>query len=682
MPFGAVTLVPGVNVEKTPTALRAGFSKSSLIRFRDSLVQKGGGWQKFYGSAIPGVPRDLHAWEDLNQVKHLAVATTTALDVITSGSVLDITPETIVSVGTQGFRTTAGSAVVSISDNNITNPTTFDSVFFDTPISIGGIILDGLYQLYIITGPNSYQIIAGTKATSNSSSAALPQFTTVNGQSIVSVLFPNHGLSFGDTIVFPIPTIANGVTILGAYKATSVTDANNFAIQASTAATSSGMFSMNVQNGSNPQLVYYLNLGPQPSGGGFGIGLFGTGEFGLGTILTPPATGTKITATDWTTDNWGQILLACPAGGGIYEWDPTGGFANAALIPQAPLFNSGMFVSTTLQIVVTYGSTIHQAVGYQQQPMLVQWCDQGDFTDWVPTATNQAGNYTIPIGSQIMGGLAVLNQNLIWTDLDLWSMFYIGPPDVFGFNKIGAGMGMASRHAAQQLRGSIFWMAPTNFCVYSGGGASILPCPVWDAVFQNINTAYIQNVRAMPNTPFNEAGWLYPSAASVSGECDSYVKVNVTEPGAPWDIGPLPRSTWIDQMVFGMPIAASPSGFIYQQETTPDADGSPLTASFTTGEFYLEEGEEFVFVDQVIPDFKWTVYPGGTSASIQISFNVTNFPGDTPIVYGPYTVTSATEYISVRFRGRLMSITVLSSDLGSFWRLGSIKYRYSRTGRR
>ena len=38
-------------------------------------------------------------------------------------------------------------------------------------------------------------------------------------------------------------------------------------------------------------------------------------------------------------------------------------------------------------------------------------------------------------------------------------------------------------------------------------------------------------------------------------------------------------------------------------------------------------------------------------------------------MYGPYTVTSATEYIPVRFRGRLMAVKALSTDLGSFWRL-------------
>jgi hypothetical protein len=132
----------------------------------------------------------------------------------------------------------------------------------------------------------------------------------------------------------------------------------------------------------------------------------------------------------------------------------------------------------------------------------------------------------------------------------------------------------------------------------------------------------------------------------------------------------------------GMPIASASSGLIYLQETTPDADRQPLVSSFTTGDFYLAEGEEFVYVDQIMPDFRWSTFPGGASAQIQLTFNVSNFPGDTPQSFGPYTVTQSTEYLGVRFRGRLMSVTVSSADIGSFWRIGAIKYRFSPSGRR
>lgn len=684
MAYGSVELIPGVNVERTPTLLRAGVSQSSLIRYRDGLVQKLGGWQRFYPFAVSGIPRDLHAWQDLNNNQHLSVATTLQLGVITPQSVgnplfQDITPQTFISNTNPTITTTLNSPTVNITDPNVTNVTPFDSVFFNVPVSIGGLILDGLYQIASVTGTDSYTITAPTNATSGTSTFSIPIFTATMNSSAVSVGFTNHGVAIDNTVFFPIPTTVGGLVILGGYEVIGVTDANNFVITAANTATSNDVEPM---NGGLVQFVYYIALGPSQAGVGYGLGQYGEGAYGFGTSAGSPQTGTKITATDWTADNWGSILLACPADGGIYFWDPSGGFGNASIVSTAPPFNSGIFVSTSQQILLAYGSSVHQAIGYQQEPMLVQWSDVSNFFQWDPTAADQAGNFVIPIGSAIMAGMAVSNQNLFWTDLDLWAASYIGPPDVFGFNKIGAGVGAVSRHSVQQFRGSVFWMGQTNFFSLTGGGASAIPCPVWDAVFQNINTSFLQNVRAMPNTPFNEIGWLYPSAASTSGECDSYVKLNVTDPSAPWDYGPMQRSAWIDQTILGPPIGASPQGLIFQHETSPDADGGALIAQFTTGFFYLGEGEDFVTVDQIIPDFKWSTFPGGSSATIQITFNIVNYPGDTPTQYGPFPVTQATEFIFVRMRGRLMSIDFESADLGSFWRIGSVKYRYKASGRR
>jgi hypothetical protein len=42
---------------------------------------------------------------------------------------------------------------------------------------------------------------------------------------------------------------------------------------------------------------------------------------GDGSAAGTAQTGTPITATDWTSDNWREILLACPANGGIYQFD-------------------------------------------------------------------------------------------------------------------------------------------------------------------------------------------------------------------------------------------------------------------------------------------------------------------------------------------------------------------------
>lgn len=682
MPFGEVKLIPGVNVERTATLYEAGISQSQLIRFKDGLAQKLGGWRKFYSFAVSGVPRDLHAWEDLNQAQHLGVGTTTQLSVITAGNLKDITPQTLTTNPAPNFTTTGGSPVVTVTDANISNVTVFDSVLFNTPVAVDGIILSGLYAITQIVSTHVYEITAATNATSGvMNMGAVPVFTSTSGSSSLRVTLAANGLSIGSSIVFPISTTGNGVTIFGDYTVTALVDANNFDIVVGNQASASGAFSM---NGGNCQFVYYINLGPPATGAGYGSGTYGSGGYGTGTS-TSGQTGVEITATDWSQDNWGEILLACPQNGGVYSYDPTGGFTNAGLIATAPPFNGGLFVSVSQQILICWGSTTTRDIGIQQDPMLVAWSDVGNFANFIQTVSNQAGNFRIPIGSAIRGGAAVSSQDLIWTDLDLWAMNYLGPPDVFGFNKIGAGAGLISSHAAQQLRGNVYWMGPTNFYSTATGAVAVLPCSVWDFVFQNLNPVYVQNVRCMPNTPYNEAGWAFPSMASVSGENDCYVKMNITDPGAPWDFGPtgaLPRSAWIDQTVLGTPIGASPGGLIYQHETSNDADGQPLMASFTTGYFYLTEGEEFVFIDQILPDFKWGFYGAGQTAQIQLTINVVNFPGDSPVAFGPYLVTQSTEIVSVRIRGRQASITVASSDVGSFWRLGKVRFRYSPMGRR
>lgn len=678
MPYGEVKLVPGVNVERTPTLLEAGISQSQLVRFKDSLVQKYGGWLKYFGFAIAGTPRDLHAWQDLNATTHLLVGTTSQLTIITSGATTTITPQQTTTNPVVNFSAVLGSAEITITDPGISTVTTFDAISLNVPVSIAGLVLFGVYQISTVTGVTSYKIIASANANATTSTAVIPVFTTTSGSSTVSVNLTAHQVMAGNRVVFQATTTGQGVTVFGQYTVASVSDANNFTIVVSNQASGNGSFSM---NSGNAQILYYINLGPAAIGSGYGLGAYGAGGYGTGTVSSVQA-GTPITATDWTSDNWGQIILACPSGGGVYQFDPTGGYTNAGLVSTAPSLNGGIFVSNSLQILFCWGSTQTQTIGIERDPMLISWSDLGDYTSFIPKTTNQAGSFRIPIGSVIRGGMAVSQQNLFWTDLDLWASNYCGFPLVFGFNKIGSGAGAISSHAMQQLRNGIYWMGPTNFYSYSGDGVKVLPCPVWDAVFQNLNTTYAANVRAMPNTPFNEAGWLFPSTASTSGECDSYVKMNITEPGQPWDYGLLSRSAWIDQTVLGFPVSATPTGLVYQHETSPDADGAPLMSSFTTGYFYLDEGQEFAIVDQVIPDMKWGVFGGSSGAQVFISFNTINYPGDTPTTYGPYLLQSSTEYITVRFRNRQMSVTLASTDVGSFWRLGKIRYRYQKGGRR
>lgn len=677
MPFGSVRLVPGVNVERSPTLLEAGYSTSQLIRFKDGLAQKLGGWTQY--ASASGIPRDMHAWQDLATTHHLAIGTTTQLVSSTAGTNTDITPQTTSTTPAVNLSTVINTPTVTIIDAAIGTLSTFDSVYFDVPIAIGGLVLSGLYPITAVGGATTYSITADGNATSTVNNAgAVPVFTTVSGDATVQVTVTAHGLAVGDRVIFPLSTTGNGVTVFGHYEVVTIVDANNFDIILPNQASANGAFNM---NGGLAGYTYYICIGPPSAGTGYGFGGYGSGLYG-GSSSGSQQTGTAITATDWTTDNWGEILLACPQDGGIYQWDPTGGFQNAGIVGTGPAFNGGMFVSTSQQILVAWASSEQVGIGEEQDPMLVRWSGSGDFTDWTPTTTSQAGNFRIPFGSEIIGGMPAQNQNLIWTDLDLWVMNYLGPPLVYGFNMIGADAGLISSHAAQKARDGIFWMGHSNFYQYTGGGVRTIPCPIWDVVFQNLNTSFVSNVRSMCNTAFNEVGWFFPSSSSSSGENDTYVKFNTAEPNQPWDYGPMPRSAWIDQTLLGPPISATSAGVLYQHETSTDAAGGPLSASFTTGYFEIGEGQDFAFVDQIIPDFKFGYFNGAANANVMITFNVVDHPGDTPRAYGPFSITSTSQTVTTRIRGRQMSVTVASSDVGSWWRIGRLRYRWRPDGRR
>ena len=78
---------------------------------------------------------------------------------------------------------------------------------------------------------------------------------------------------------------------------------------------------------------------------------------------------------------------------------------------------------------------------------------------------------------------------------------------------------------------------------------------------------------------------------------------------------------------------------------------------------------------------KWGYYGGAQNATVNLTFYVANYPGDTPKTYGPYPLYQGTKFISPRFRGRLVSIGIMSNDVGSFWRIGNIRYRLEPDGK-
>jgi len=746
MPFGTIKLKPGVDTNVTPTLNEAAYSSSQLIRFLPErngfgLAQKLGGWVAYYNSAIGSAIRALKGWADLNAINHLGIGAESSLNVLTGNNLVNITPQNSVTNTAPVFSTTSGSKVVNVTDSNIT-ASVLDYVDYITPVSVGGIVLSGPYQLLTAAG-TTYSITAASAATSTANTSTnttagsfvvgntyqivtvgttdytligasantvgiifnatgvgsgtgtaklvgVPAFQTTNGQSTVTCYLDNHGYSVGSTFYVGVSTTVGGVTLFGLYTILTVPSASSFTFAAANTATSSA--GPTAENSGNVQSNFYIAIGPQPTGTGFGVGGFGTGGFGVGSTQ-PSVPGTAITATDWTLDNFGSYLVACPAGGAIYYYDPNGQLQNAQIVGgSGPLVNSGIFVAMPQRQIVAYGSSFN----LQADPMLVRWCDVGDFTNWIASSTNQAGSYRIPTGSKIVAGIQGPQQGLLWTDLDLWAMQYVGTPFIYSFNKIGSNCGAVSRHCVGQLNGAVYWMSQRQFFMSMGSGPQPIPCPIFDVIFQNINQNYLSKVACGVNSQFNEITWYYPSSSST--ENDSYVKYNVQT--QQWDFGTLGRTAWIDQSVLGPPIGAGSDTYIYQHEKGNDAaSGTTTTAmlsSFQTGYFQLAEGENLVFVDQIWPDMKWGTYSGNQNATVYLTIYYTNYATDTAtspstsyysgspsntVSSVTFPMTQSTEYISCRIRARFMAFSLSSQDVGTFWRLGGVKYRFQVDGK-
>lgn len=599
-----------------------------------------------------------------------------ALLVASNNGLTDITPQTITGNVTVNFGTTAGSnqVLVTISGSNVQNVDTID---IQTQVAIDSLVLFGQYQCYANT-TNDFYIYAvdalgnPQNASTTTTGGAVPSYATTSASSSVTVTLANHGYQIGDTFPALVATAVGGVTIYGNYTVLSVPSSSTFTIQATTLATSSTTGS---ENGGLLHYVLYRGIGSTYGAGGYGVGGYGLGGYGTGTgAVNGSITGTPINAVDWSLDNWGQVLIANPLNGPIYTWDPTSGNIIADVIPQAPSINAGCFVAMPQRQIVAYGTTFTGI----QDPLLIRWCDVEDYNQWTATITNQAGSFRIPKGSRIVQGIQGPQQGLIWTDLGLWAMQYAGPPYVYQFNELGNGCGLISRKAAGSINGIVYWMGQSQFYRLAGGGVEPVRCPIWDVIFQDLDMDNKEKIRFAANSRFGEVAWYYPTKES-NGEIAAYAKYNILLDA--WDFGQLARTAWINESVLGPPIGAGTDTIIYQHETSSDAAGQPMDSYFQTGYFTLTEADVKMFVDQVWPDMKWGYYNQTQSANVLLTFYVTDYAGQTPKAYGPFTMTQATTFLTPRFRGRLVSVKIESNDIGSFWRLGQIRYRVQQDGK-
>ena len=324
-----------------------------------------------------------------------------------------------------------------------------------------------------------------------------------------------------------------------------------------------------------------------------------------------------------------------------------------------------------------FGTTASPSGTYN--PMTVRWSDQEDYTNWVPSVSSTSGEVQIADGTRIVAGVRSRNAVNIWTDNALWLQTFVGPPFTFKFAQMGSNCGLIAPHAAVDYDGRTAWMGFDNFYVFDGQ-VRTLDCTVRRYIFDRLNESQRDKIFAGINSEFKEIVWLYPSTDS--NECDSYVIWSPDENY--WTYGSGIFTTFADKGTYDNTITTGVSAAgnnLYNNE--PDniftANGEAITSFLESADFDIQDGNELMFIDRIIPDLDIN------DGVIKFSIKTKNFPDqpDTDLVEkGPFSIAKNTSKVDLRARGRQGRVRVSCASLNTKWQWGSIRMSMQPDGMR
>ena len=743
MPLQKLQFRPGINREGTTLANEGGWFESDKIRFRSGYPEKIGGWvldQGASASIIPppsgvfwGICRSMWNWLNLAGYNLLSVGTNLKYYVQNGvgGNLYDITPlrnPSGTAVASNAFTTTLHTAPPSAYVTVVCNVTghgaqTGDFVTIsNVASSVNGIPAASLnteFQVtYISSNQFSISVYVTSSVTAGTTGAATFTFQITTGNAIFTQNVGWGAGTWGGVVLGTATTAVSGGTLSNSNTTVTVTSTTGF--------TTTGSILI------DQETITYTGITPTTFTGctrgvsGTGSGAATTHANGTAVIQStsftgwgsPAVTGIGAQLRLWSQSNFGEDLVFNPRGGALYYW------ANAA---NANTFNRGqllgpsasvvtksgtlsidaycpsvanfVMVSDASRFVIAFGANDTLLAPPQnliQNPMFICWSDQENPAVWYPQATNQAGSYTLSHGSQIITAMQTRQEILVLTDSAIYSMQYLGPPYVWGFQLMGDNISIMGPNAIATANNVTYWMGTDKFYMYSGR-VETLPCSLRQYVYEDINLSQSFQFFASTNEGYNEIWWFYCSANS--NTIDKYVIFNHLE--RTWYYGTMPRTYWLDSPLRPTPMSAGYDGkLIYQENGNDDGSTSPgnllpIEAYVQSSDFDIGDGHNFGLVTRIIPD---VTFDGSTSAAPSLDFEVRprQFPGtnygsaDAPTVTSAnnyanqryYNVQQFTEQVFVRIRGRQMALKVVSNDLGVAWQLGVPRIDTRPDGRR
>ena len=608
---------PGINREGTELTAGSGWYDADKIRFRKGRPEQIGGWQKYSNTTFLGICRSLLDWVAAASVEYLGVGTNLKFYVNEGSAYNDVTP----------IRETTLAGAVT--------------------------------------------------------------FSATNNSSTLTITDANHGAVANDFVTFSgAVTLGGNITaavLNQEYQIASIVDGNTYTIVAKSAAgaTVTASPADNGNGGGSIIGAYQINTGLNTfvSSSGFGAGTWGSSAWGGSTAVNA---GNQLRL--WSQDTFGNDLIFCARGGGIFYWDESAGtnVRAKALVDKSgavgpPVLALQVMVSETDRHTICFGCN---GIGIATiDPLLVRWSDQENPFDWTPTSTNTSGGVSLTAGSFIVGAIKTRQEILIFTNSSIHSMRFSGSPFTYQFEVVNEGLSMISPNAATNAGDMVFFMDRGGFYFYNGS-IQRLTCTVLDYVFSSINTSEEYKVFATTSVDFSEVYWFYPVGTG-NTECTNYVSYNYMEDS--WSIGTLTRAAWIPANTRTNPIAAdaitsSNNNYLYSHEVGHDADGLAMNAYIESGGIQMGDGEDFMSISRMIPDFEFR----GTaaSASMDITIKGKDFPLNAATTLATATVTQNTNQSFLRARTRESIIRVESTGTGYGWTLGQLRLDVRTDGRR
>jgi hypothetical protein len=741
MPLTKLQFQPGINKETTSYSNEGGWFDMDKMRFRMGYPEKIGGWTKVGNNSFLGSCRALHSWRTVSLDNFIGLGTSEKYYIESGQGYYDITPLRTTKEPNKDISISIAGSYASGQVGSVTVATNIgvieDAASAEGQVGRVAVNTDGADVMVVVPTSSSLSAsgqvgsvtvggnldasvtVTGVEAqgTTMQSVSSADQYNTevtfaaVNGSSTITVSHTAHGANPGDFVTFTeVVSLGGNITadvLNQEYKIEDVPSGDTYTIiareVASVAAiTVDGVYtptpvlanaSDTGSGGNRTTAAYQVNIGLDTSvfGNGWGAGTWSRGTWG--------SAATVDTLTDtlrlWTHDNFGEDLLINIFGGNLYYWDAT---AASALSTRAtalsdlsgaidpPTIANKVIVSDVDRHVIAFGC--NPLGSSTQDPLLIRFSDQENVLDWRPTTTNTAGDLLVGSGSRIVTATETRQQILVFTDVSVHAMQYLGPPFTFGISMLSENVTIASPNSVISVEDNVFWMGKNEFYVYTGA-IQKLPCTVRDYIFSDFNSDQSEKCFAGSNTAFSEVWWYYPSADSDT--VDRYVVYNYQQ--QIWYYGTLARGAWIDRGVQDFPIAAGLDGYLYFQENGFD-DGSTspasgITAYIESSQFDIGDGNNFSFVSRVIPD---VTFRNSTADAPSVTFTMKarNFPGGNYLQENDSTVTKTatvpveqfTNQAYVRLRGRSMALRVESSETGMTWRLGSPRMDVRQDGRR